>query len=157
MTSRPLAAMAVLANVLGQLRLSASLHSEDGRHRHCHVFAAGGGWAWRLACAIDEPGCGYALAYPERGVGPSMRELPKQWLQQGVERGDPNCRRCGMRESCCSTISTVAPVTMPTRPVRTSTGSSAPMSKIFTNSRLWCRDNLHISLWCHDGQMHKCI
>ena len=59
------------------------------------VEGASGGFAHRFAfaCAIDEPGCGYALAYPEWGGGPSMRELLKQVLQQGVEHGDPNCRR----------------------------------------------------------------
>lgn len=46
-----------------------------------------------FACAIDEPGCGYPLAYPEWGGGPSMRELLKQALHQAVERGDPAAGR----------------------------------------------------------------
>ncbi|MCP1375797.1 hypothetical protein [Dyella lutea] len=54
-----------------------------GEFRHRFAFA----------CAIDEPGCGYPLAHPEWGGGPSMRELIKQALRQSAERGDPNGRR----------------------------------------------------------------
>jgi hypothetical protein len=46
-----------------------------------------------FACAIDEPGCGYPLAYPEWGGGQSMRELLKETLAGAVQRGDPNSRR----------------------------------------------------------------
>lgn len=46
-----------------------------------------------FACAIDEPGCGYALAYPEWSGGPGMRELLKDALRLGAERGDAGCRR----------------------------------------------------------------
>jgi len=59
------------------------------------VDGAPGDFAHRFAfaCAIDEPGCGYALAYPAWGGGPSMRELLKQVLQQGADRGDRACLR----------------------------------------------------------------
>ncbi|MDN5781371.1 MAG: hypothetical protein L0H23_05010 [Luteimonas sp.] len=46
-----------------------------------------------FACAIDEPGCGYPLAHPQWGGGPSVRELLKQALQRAVDGGDPNSRR----------------------------------------------------------------
>jgi len=46
-----------------------------------------------FACAIDESGCGYPLAYPEWGGGTSMRELLKQALQASADGGDPGCRR----------------------------------------------------------------
>jgi hypothetical protein len=47
-----------------------------------------------FACAIDECGCGRDLAYKAWNGGTTMRQLVRETLQEGAERGnDPAYRR----------------------------------------------------------------
>ena len=46
-----------------------------------------------FACAIDESGCGYELAFPEWGGGPDMRALVKEVLDAGADAGDATLQR----------------------------------------------------------------